>query len=76
MYVINLLNQMSFSSHFLFLKSYEKQKYHVIVCLIFIIFHFHLASLALQTETIIQKIAQPTFTFGNFVNQNEKQKMG
>ena len=36
----------------------------------FIIFHFLLACLALQTENIVQKIIQPIFVFGNFVNQN------
>jgi hypothetical protein len=72
---------MSFSSHFLFFnlveKSYEKQKYYIIVCLfLFIIFHFGLACVAFQTENIAQKIMQPIFIVGNFVNQNEKQKMG
>ena len=71
---------MSFSSHFLFLvlvyKSYKKQKYYEMVCLFFIIFHFHLACLALQTKNIGQKITQAIFIFGNFVNQNKKQKMG
>jgi len=61
---------MSFSSHFLFFilveKSYEKQKYYIIVCLfLFIIFHF---GFALQTENIAQKIMQPIFIVGNFVN--------
>ena len=47
------------------------QKYYVIVY-----FSFYLARLALQTENIVQKIMQPIFIFGNFFNQNEKQKMG
>ena len=42
----------------------------------FIIFHFCLACLALQTENIVQKITQPIFVFGNFVNKNKKRKMG
>ena len=65
---------LSFSYHFSFFvlvdKSYEKQKYYVIV------FHFRLACLALQMENIVQKITQPIFVFGNFVNQNKKWKMG
>ena len=67
---------MSFSSHFSFFdfvdESYEKRKYYVIVCYCFIIFHF---CLALQTENIVQKITQPIFIFGNFINQNKKRKM-
>ena len=47
---------LSFSYHFSFFvlvdKSYEKQKYYVIV------FHFRLACLALQMENIVQKITQ------------------
>ena len=27
-------------------------------------------------DNIVQKIMQPIFVFGNFVNQNEKRKMG
>ena len=49
-------------------------RYSLFVC--FIIFHFCLACLALQKENIVQKITQPIFVCGNFVNQNEKQKMG
>ena len=66
---------LSFSFHFSFFvlvdKSYEKQKYYVIF-----FFKFCLACLALQTENIVQKITQPIFVFGNFINQNENQKMG
>ena len=57
---------MSFSSHFHFF---------VLVCF-FIIFHLRLACLALQRENMVQKIMQPFFVFGNFVNQNEKWIMG
>ena len=32
--------------------------------------------LALQTDNSKQKITQPVFVLGNFVNQNEKRKMG
>ena len=67
---------LSFSSHcsifVLIDKSYEKTK-----ILLNIFFHFHLACLALQTENIVQKITQPIFVFGNFVNQDKtKRKMG
>ena len=58
----NFVQLLSFSSHFSFwLTSYKKQKHYEIVCLFFIIFHFCLACLALQTENIIQKITQPIF---------------
>ena len=42
---------------------------------IFLLF-FIFACLALQMENIVEKITQPIFVFGNFVNQNENRKMG
>ena len=42
----------------------------------FLYYHFPLACLALQTENILQKITQPIFVSGNFVNQNKIRKMG
>ena len=84
LYVENFENNswyLSYSSHFSFFvlvdKSYGKSKiFHNSFVCFFIIFRFHLACLALQTENIVQKITQPIFIFGNFVNQNEKRKMG
>ena len=69
----------SFSFHFCFgwqkLRKMKILRICLFVCL-FVIFHFRLACLAFQMENIVQKITQPIFVFGNFVNENEKWKMG
>ena len=39
---------------------------------IFLLIFIFLLPYALQTENIVQKITQPIFIFGNFINQHEK----